>query len=126
MLRIALIDDSPAHSAALSELLDRQPEVEMVAAGSLESGIVDLLQQAPPDVVLLDPPAQPETIRRTVAALQAALPHTRVLVTSLDDDHNHIREIWAASGDAFVPKNRLFREPADALALAYGPTLHVN
>ena len=126
MLRVALVDDSPAHSAELSELLDPQRGVEVTAAGSLGSDIVDLLTQEPPDIVLLDPPAQPETIRRLIDVLHAALPHTRVVVTSLDDNHDHIREIWAASGEAFVPRKRLFREPKEALSLIYGPTLHPN
>jgi two-component system response regulator DesR len=120
MIRIALIDDSPAQSAALSALLADQSDVEVVAAGSLGSDIVDLLVQAPPDVVVLDPPAQPETIRRLIASIHARMPQTRLIVTSLDEDHSHIREIWAASGEEFIPKRRLFREPREALASAFG------
>lgn len=115
MLRIALIDECPEHAAALAELLAEQPQVEMVACGSLESGIVDVLASEPPDVVLLDAPPQPETVRRTVAAIHALLPHTGLVVTALDEDHNHIRQIWAASGAEFVPQKRLFREPEAVL-----------
>ena len=128
MIRIALIDDSPAQSAALSALLADQPDVEVVAAGSLGSDIIDRLVQAPPDMVVLDPPAQPEAIRHLIAAIHARMPQTRLIVTSLDEDHHHILEIWAASGAEFIPKRRLFREPRETLAsafrLAYWP--HLN
>jgi DNA-binding NarL/FixJ family response regulator len=115
MLRVALIDESPEHAAALTTLLEQQPQVAVVAAGSLESDIVDLLASEPPDVVLLDAPAEPQTVREAVSAIHTLLPHTRLVVTALDDNHDHVREIWAASGADFVPQKRLFREPAAAL-----------
>jgi hypothetical protein len=48
------------------------------------------------------------------------MPQTRLIVTSLDEDRQHIREIWAASGAEFIPKRRLFREPLETLASAFG------
>ena len=115
MLRVALIDESPEHAATLTTFLEQHPDVAVVAAGSLESDIMDLLASEPPDVVLLDAPAAPQVVRKAVDAIHTRLPHTRLVVTALDDDHDHIREIWAASGQDFVPQKRLFREPEAAL-----------
>jgi DNA-binding NarL/FixJ family response regulator len=115
MLRVALIDDSLAHCAALGELLLQQPGLDLVGAGSLHSDIVAGLVEQAPDVVLLDPPPLPEAIREVTGAIHAALPHARLIVTSLEHDHDCIRHIWAASGEAFVPSGRLFREPTKTL-----------
>jgi len=115
MLHIALINADAAHSAALSQRLGQQPGLEVIAAGSFDSDILERLVEQPPDVVILDPPAEQRVIRGAAAAIQAALPHVRLIVTSLDDDHDHIRRIWAASGDAFVPQKRLVRQLADDL-----------
>lgn len=115
MIRVALIDECPEHAAALGELLARQPNVDLVAAGSLESEIVERLADAPPDVVLLDAPPEPSTVEQAVSIIHALLPRTRLVVTAFDDDHDRVRRVWAASGADFVPQKRLFREPEAAL-----------
>ncbi len=115
MIRVALIDDSLTHCAALGELLTQQPGLELVGAGALHTDILALLAEQAPDDVLLDPPPQPSTIREVTSAIHRALPHARLIVTSLEDDHDCIRHIWGASGEAFVPSGRLFREPAETL-----------
>jgi DNA-binding NarL/FixJ family response regulator len=115
MLHIALINNDPEHTAALSERLGHEARMEVVAAGSFDSDILERLVEQPPDVVILDPPAEARVVRGASAAIQAALPHVRLIVTSLDDDHDHIRRIWAASGDAFVPQKGLVRKLNDDL-----------
>jgi DNA-binding NarL/FixJ family response regulator len=116
MLTVALMVDCPERAATLAELFAAHPTLSVVAAGSLDSALLDRLAGTPPDVIVLDPPACPASLQRALERVRAALPNTRLVVTSLEQDHNHIREIWAASLEAFVPQKRLFREPEEALA----------
>lgn len=54
MIRVALVDDQAMFRAGISMVLASQPDIEVVAEAADGAGIVALVQEHAPDVVLMD------------------------------------------------------------------------
>ena len=107
MIRILVVDDHPVLLSGLSLLLNAEPD--MVVAGTADSGSNALAQakELQPDIVLLDislPGTSgllllPEILRQ---ALQ-----TRVLMLTMHEDHQYLKEALAKGAKGFILKKCL-------------------
>jgi DNA-binding NarL/FixJ family response regulator len=73
-------------------VLDADPGIEVVAEASNGRIAVDLALQHVPDVVVLDITMPEETGLKAAARLREALPHVRVLLLSMHDHGEYVRE----------------------------------
>ncbi len=104
-LRIAIAEDHQIVADALSTMLSFSEGFEVVGAVSSGSDIVDLFEQARPDIVLMDVTldglngieATREIVRRN--------PDARVLVLSMHDDQDTVADAVMAGAAGFLPKN---------------------
>ena len=60
MIRVAVVDDHPHVAIALRSLLDKTPDIRLVAESRRGSEVCALVRQARPDVLLLDVLIEPE------------------------------------------------------------------
>jgi DNA-binding NarL/FixJ family response regulator len=104
-LRVFVCDDSPALSALVHHWCDMEPEVEFAGkAGSAEQ-MLDQLEAARPDVLLLDyrlpeGDASPELVRRA----RELAPGLRVILLSALDPEELEVEAARIGADAHRPK----------------------
>jgi signal transduction histidine kinase/CheY-like chemotaxis protein len=104
-LTVLSIEDNPANTRLLQEIVNRRPVWNLVATGQGRLGL-DLAAADPPDLVLLDlhlPDLRGEEILRRLksSARTASVP---VIVISADATPGQVQRLRAAGADAYLTK----------------------
>jgi DNA-binding NarL/FixJ family response regulator len=120
-IRVLVVDDHAVVRTGLRRVLDAEPDIETVGeAPSAERAVFEALQHSP-DVVLMDV-VMPETSGiEGMPALLQAVPDTKVLVLSMQDDPRYVREAFDAGASGYVLKEAADSEVVSAVrAVAAG------
>ena len=115
MIRILVVDDHAVVRSGLKLLLSAEPDLEVVGeAGNARDAVFEVRAQKP-DVVLLDVVMPGESGIEAVPKLLHESPETKVLVLSMQDDPNYVREAFAAGASGYVLKEAADAEVVDAI-----------
>ena len=115
MIRILVVDDHLVVRSGLKLLLSAEPDLEVVGeAGNARDAVFEVRAQKP-DVVLLDVVMPGESGIEAVPKLLHESPETKVLVLSMQDDPNYVREAFAAGASGYVLKEAADAEVVDAI-----------
>jgi two-component system response regulator NreC len=120
-IRVLVVDDHAVVRAGLRRILDAEDDLEAVGeAPNGERAVFEAMEHRP-DVVLMDITMPGKSgIEATRAVLQA-VPTTRVLVLSMQDDPRYVREAFEAGATGYVMKEAADDEVVDAVrAVAAG------
>ena len=124
LIRIVIVDDHRVFADAMARVLDLEPDLEVVGLAGTVADAIALVDDAQPDVVLLDyhlPDGVGTTVCRQV---MQRLPTTRVVFLTSYSDLPVLIETVEAGAAAFLPKERSLTEVAAALrAVAQGESL---
>jgi DNA-binding NarL/FixJ family response regulator len=88
-IRVVLADDSGAVLDVLAKVLDRSPEIDLVATAIDEPTLLAAIEETRPDVVITDvrmPPTGTDEGVRVAERLATALPHIGVVIVSQHSD----------------------------------------
>jgi len=107
MITVAIVDDNRLVREALAAMLDRLPDLRVVSAGVADPAFMD---EAKPDVLLLDVGLGDEDSLRVAAALTKQTPETKVVVMDLIPMHEDIVQFVNAGVSGFVLKDATFDE----------------
>ena len=120
-IRVLVVDDHAVVRAGLRRILDAEDDVETVGEAPDGERAVFEAMQLQPDVVLMDVVMPGKSgIEATRAVLQA-VPVTKVLVLSMQDDPRYVREAFDAGASGYVMKEAADDEVVDAVrAVAAG------
>jgi DNA-binding NarL/FixJ family response regulator len=107
MIRILVVDDHPVLLSGLSLLLNAEPDMEVAGTADLGPKALVQARELQPDIVLLDislPGTSgllllPEILRQT--------PKTRVLMLTMHEDHQYLKEAVAKGAKGFILKKCL-------------------
>jgi len=91
-VRVVLADDHALVREGLRHVLDAEPGFDVVAEASNGTEAVLLAMAHTPDVVLLDITMPGETGLRAAARLREALPSVKILMLSMHDNAEYVRE----------------------------------
>jgi len=125
-IRIVLADDHAVLRAGLKALLNAEPDMEVVGeTGGAGDCLCDIVSQNP-DVVLLDINMPCCNGLDILSALKQQLPQTRVLMLTMHDDAQYLRQVLAAGGAGYVLKEAADTELLTAIRTVYngGVFLH--
>jgi DNA-binding NarL/FixJ family response regulator len=126
-VRILIADDHGIVRGGLRLLLDRQPDMEVVAEAS--DG-VEALEQAlaqRPDVAVLDVGMPRMTGLQAAREIKAHAPDTHVLMLSMHDDERYVFEALKAGASGYVLKREADQDLVSALrALERGEPFLTN
>lgn len=113
-VRIAVIDDHPLFVRGLELLLPDMSDGRVTVAASTghAASAVNLVRRAVPDIALVDMHMPPPGGLGAIDAVRRAMPRTRVLAMSGDDDPATVLDALRAGAEGFLPKGS---EPADLL-----------
>jgi two-component system, NarL family, response regulator NreC len=115
VIRILVVDDHAVVRSGLKLLLSAEPDLEVVGeAGNARDAVFEVRAQKP-DVVLLDVVMPGESGIEAVPKLLHESPETKVLVLSMQDDPNYVREAFAAGASGYVLKEAADAEVVDAI-----------
>lgn len=120
-IRVLLADDHTILRDGIRALLEK--EVDMQVIGEAEDGIaaVKLAVQLEPDVVVLDIAMPRLNGLEATRQIRRGLPRTRVLVLTMHDDEEYIRQVLAAGALGYVLKDAAARDLLGAIrAVARG------
>ena len=91
-IRVLLADDHALMREGLRYLLDADPGIAVVGEAATGHEAVALAEAETPDVVLLDIAMPDESGLRAAARLRASRPTCRILLLSMYDDPEYVRE----------------------------------
>ncbi len=122
--RVMIVDDHEIVRRGIAEIIDREPDLEVVAeAGTVEDGLrrATLVK---PDVILVDLQLPDGTGVDIMNSLAVSSPEVRAVVLTSFDDDNALSESVAAGARAFILKTVRSGEITDVVrAVAAGRIL---
>jgi two-component system response regulator NreC len=114
-IRVLIVDDHAVVRSGLRLLLTQQEDVECVGeAGDVDAAVREARRHRP-DVILLDVVMPGQSGIEGAPAIQAAAPDARILVLSMQDDPNYVREAFAAGAMGYVLKEAAEAEVVHAV-----------
>jgi two-component system response regulator NreC len=115
MIRIVVVDDHAVVRSGLRLLLEAEDDLEVVGdAGNARDAIFEV-RSAQPDVVLLDVVMAGESGIEALPQLLHEAPKAKVLMLSMQDDPNYVREAFAAGASGYVLKEAVDAEVVAAI-----------
>ena len=106
MIHIAVVDDHPHVAIALRALLDKTPDIRLVAESRRGGDVVALARQAHPDVLLLDLFIEPQFDALTmVRRLRADFPDLKVCLLSAHLEPTLVRDLLQAGACGYILKD---------------------
>jgi two-component system response regulator NreC len=117
-IRVLLADDHPGMLASLRQLLDREPDVEVVGTEcALESLTDDVLEQHP-DVLVLDLSLPGGSSLETIGRLREQAPQTEVVVLTMQDSPAVAQRALSVGASGYVTKDYADSELPQAIRAA--------
>ncbi len=115
MIRILLADDHDLMRRGIRDLLEGDSSFEVCGEASNGQEAVELALRLNPDVAVLDLTMPGKNGLETIRELRHELPQTELLVFSMHDSDELIREVFAAGARGYVLKSDAARYLIEAL-----------
>jgi len=103
-IRVVIADDHAVMRAGLRALLEAEADLKVVGEAEDGADCIDKVLELQPDVVLMDINMPRCNGLQALARLRELASDTRVLVLTMHDDANYLREVLASGGAGFVLK----------------------
>ena len=115
MIGIVVVDDHAVVRSGLRLLLEAEEDLEVVAeAGNAREAVFEVRAHKP-DVILLDLVMPGESGIEAVPKLLHEAPDTKILVLSMQDDPQYVREAFAVGAKGYVLKEAADADVVDAI-----------
>ena len=122
--RVILADDHPLLRQALRDVLEKQPDFEVIAEACDGEEAVRLATELVPDVVIMDISMPNLSGLEATKQIKAQCPATAVLVLTVHSDSEHILSILQAGAGGYLTKSVYGDEVIHAVrALVSGETV---
>lgn len=116
MIRVAVVDDHPHVAIALRALLDKTPDIQLVAESRRGGDVAALVRQARPDVLLLDLFVEPEfDALSAVRRLRADFPGLKICLLSAYLEPACVRDLLQAGVYGYILKDDDYISRIDAI-----------
>jgi DNA-binding NarL/FixJ family response regulator len=113
MIRIVLVDDHAVVRSGYRRLLCAEPDFDVVGEAASAPEANALVQQARPDVAIVDLSLKGSSGLEAIAGMRARLPALRVLVLSMHDSAGHVAQALKAGAHGYLTKRS---EPEELIA----------
>ncbi len=114
-VRIVLVDDHTLFRDGVREILSTVEGLEVVGEAADHDGAIALIAEHRPDVVLLDVQLGDSDAVETAREIRETSPQTRIVVLSMHDDPEVVRELIAVGVRGYLIKNATRHELVSAI-----------
>jgi len=114
-VRILIVDDHAVLRAGLKMLIDAEDDLEAVGEAANARDAVFQARSLKPDVILMDVVMPDQSGLDVVPTLLHERPETKVLVLSMQDDPQYVRQAFAAGASGYVLKEAADTEVVSAI-----------
>jgi DNA-binding NarL/FixJ family response regulator len=104
-LRLLLVDDHALVRAGIRSLLEKMPEVEVVAEAGDGRTALELAREHRPDVVLMDLAMSELNGLEATARLKKELPETKVVILSMHTNEEYVVQALRAGAAGYLVKD---------------------
>lgn len=115
MVRVLLADDNAQFRGVLRQLLERDPEIDVVAEAANGAEAIALAEEHRPDVVLMDVSMPNLDGVEATYALKARFPDLTVLMLSIGNKDQEIEAGLAGGASEYLIKGAPATEIVDAI-----------
>jgi DNA-binding NarL/FixJ family response regulator len=112
-IRVAVVDDHAIVRAGLRLVLEADPDFEIVGEAETAAAALDLVRRERPDVALIDINLPDDSGLRVAAEITTTDPSVRLLILSVHDDPEIVRESVRLGAHGYLRKDTT---PADLRA----------
>jgi DNA-binding NarL/FixJ family response regulator len=105
-MRVLIADDHGIVRSGLRLLLERQPDIEVIAEASDGAEARDIAVRERPDLAILDVKMPKLTGLQATREIKAQAPETAVLILSMHDDQRYLAEAFEAGASGYVVKTQ--------------------
>jgi two-component system, NarL family, response regulator NreC len=125
-VRVLIVDDHAVFRAGLKLLIDAEDDLEAVGEAGTARDAVFQARALKPDVILMDVVMPDQSGLDVVPTLLHERPETKVLVLSMQDDPQYVRDAFAAGANGYVLKEAADSEVVAAIQLVASGGSYVN
>lgn len=104
LIRVFLVDDHPVVRSGIRSLLEKDASIEVVGEASTGEEALRLVDEAQPDVLLLDMELPDIQGTRVAEQIQQFHPKVKILVLSAHDDSVYVRELLELGAAGYLMK----------------------
>jgi NarL family two-component system response regulator LiaR len=118
-IRVVLADDHTVLREATAELVDNQPDMEIVGQAGTGEEIVALTKILRPDIVVMDAAMPRMNGLDATRVILSECSETRILILSAHEDREHVLPLLEAGAIGYLPKTIGLNEFLSAIRSAY-------
>ena len=125
-VRVLIVDDHAVFRAGLRLLIDAEDDMEAVGEAGNARDAVFQARALKPDVVLMDVVMPDQSGLEVVPTLLHERPETKVLVLSMQDDPQYVRQAFANGASGYILKEAADTEVVAAIREVAGGNNYVH
>ncbi len=125
-IKVILADDHRIMREGLRSLLEKEPDIEVVAEADNGRTAVQQVQELSPDIVIMDVSMQDLNGIEATRQIIARYPDVKVLALSMHSDKTYVAGILSAGASGYLLKDSAFDELAEALRVVISGQFYLS
>ena len=126
MIKVVLTDDHMIIRDGLRALLERQPDMEVVAEADNGRTALKHVKELSPDIVIMDIGMRELNGIDATRQIVKMSPGVKVLALSMYSDKRFVKEMLKAGASGYMLKDSAFTELIDAIRVIVGSKIYIS